>query len=96
LPRQGGVKSITTDRKTMWQVYVLKSIQGKRYYIGCTDNLDRRLSEHNKGYNIATEKDRPWVVVHSEKFNNKLDAYAREKKIKSYKSGNAFRKLLNL
>lgn len=80
----------------MWQVYVLKSIQGKRYYIGCTDNLDRRLSEHNKGYNIATEKDRPWVVVHSEKFNNKLDAYAREKKIKSYKSGNAFRKLLNL
>jgi len=71
----------------MWQVYIIKSIESKKYYVGCTNNLERRLSEHNKGYNVATEKDKPWVVVHLEKFNNKQEAYLREKKIKSYKGG---------
>ena len=53
------------------------------------------MIEHNKGYNISTEKNRPWVVVHLEKFNNQKEAYTREKEIKSYKGGNAFKKLLN-
>ena len=79
----------------MWYVYIIKSINNK-HYIGCTDNIKRRLSEHNKGYNTATEKDRPWEVVHYEKFNNQQEAYARERKIKSYKGGNAFKKLLNI
>jgi putative endonuclease len=80
----------------MWQVYVIKSAQNKKYYVGCTNNLNRRLSEHNRGYNIATLKYKPWVVVHFEKFNNQQKAYLREKEIKSYKGGNAFKKLLNL
>ncbi len=79
----------------MWQVYIIKSVKNLKYYIGCTSNLDRRLFEHNNGYNIATEKDRPWTIVYFEKFNNQQEAFAREKKIKSYKSGNAFKKLLN-
>lgn len=80
----------------MWQVYIIKSSENKKYYVGCTNNLVRRLSEHNKGYNIATAKYKPWIVVHCEKFNNQQKAYTREKEIKSYKGGNAFKKLLNL
>jgi putative endonuclease len=79
----------------MWQVYIIKSVRNLKYYIGCTNNLNRRLYEHNKGYNISTDKHKPWVVVYFEKFNNQQEAYLREKKIKSYKGGNAFKKLLN-
>ena len=80
----------------MWQVYIIKSEENRKHYIGCTNDLERRLFEHNKGYNIATGKDRPWKIVHCEKFNNQEKAYAREKQIKSYKGGNAFKKLLKI
>lgn len=78
----------------MWEVYILKSLQNNKHYIGCTDNLKRRLLEHNSGYNQSTSKDTPWVIVYSETFYNQQKAYAREKKIKSYKGGNAFKNLL--
>lgn len=80
----------------MWHVYIIQSTNTRKYYIGCSNNLERRLSEHNRGYSLATTKDRPWVVVHFEKFNNQTEAYSREKEIKSYKGGNAFKKLLNI
>ena len=78
----------------MWKVYIIKSQKIKKYYIGCTNNFKRRLLEHNNGHNQTTEKDRPWILVYSENFSNQKVAYAREKKIKSYKSGNAFKKLV--
>ena len=37
----------------------------------------------------------PWSVVYSELFVEQGLAYAREKQIKKYKGGNAFRALLN-
>lgn len=80
----------------MWYVYIIKSIQHNRYYIGCSNNLNRRLNEHNEGYNISTKFYKPWVLVHCEKYNNQEEAYSRENKIKSYKGGNAFKKLLNI
>ncbi len=80
----------------MWSVYIIKSLVSKKYYIGCTNNLKRRLTEHNNGHNVSTTKDKPWELVHFEKFNNQQEAYYREKVIKSYKGGNAFKKLLNL
>ena len=80
----------------MWYIYIIKSVQNSKYYVGCTNNIERRLSEHNNGYNIATQKGKPWNIVHYEKFNNQQEAYSREKKIKSYKGGSAFKKLLNL
>ncbi|NLZ96675.1 MAG: GIY-YIG nuclease family protein, partial [Candidatus Magasanikbacteria bacterium] len=33
----------------MWKVYVLLSIKYQKTYIGSTNNLARRLEEHNKG-----------------------------------------------
>jgi putative endonuclease len=80
----------------MWYVYIIKSIKHNKYYIGCSNNLSRRLDEHNKGYNISTKIYKPWVLVHYEKYNNQEEAFSREKKIKSYKGGNAFKKLLNI
>ena len=80
---------------TMWTVYILKSISTGKFYIGCTSDLNRRLDEHNAGRNLSTKSRRPWSLVYSETFAEQDPAYAREKQIKSYKGGNAFRSLLN-
>ena len=33
----------------MWYVYILRSIVDKAIYIGSTNNIYRRLTEHNSG-----------------------------------------------
>lgn len=93
MPRQGGVKSIALD---MWHVYVLQSERDGSHYIGCSNDYQRRLKEHNLGQSLSTFKKRPWKVIHLEAFENSSDAFAREKRLKSYKGGNGLRKLLNL
>ena len=80
----------------MYFVYILKSLTVLRYYIGSSENVARRLSDHNSGKVKSTKAYKPWEVVYLEKFNIKSDALKREKQIKSYKSGNAFKKLLGL
>ena len=67
-----------------------------RYYIGSSENVARRLSDHNSGKVKSTKAYKPWEVVYTERFDTKSDAIKREKQIKSYKSGNAFKKLLSL
>lgn len=69
----------------MYYVYILKSRLTNKYYIGCTDNIDRRIREHNNGLSKYTKSMRPWILVHSEKFFRLIDARKRERKIKSWK-----------
>lgn len=78
----------------MFKVYILKSKINGRYYIGHTEDLENRLSRHNRGLVKSTKSYRPWRVVYTEEFENKNDAYKREFKIKSYKGGNSFKKLI--
>ena len=75
-------------------VYVLKSIEKSRYYIGHTSNLERRISDHNKGKTRSTKAYKPWELVYFEEFESRSDAYKREMEIKSYKSGIKFHMLL--
>ena len=77
-------------------VYIIKSLIVLRYYIGSTENVDRRLSDHNSGKVKSTKAYKPWEIVYLERFDIKSYALKREKQIKSYKSGNAFKKLLGL
>ena len=75
-------------------VYVLKnSITGK-HYVGSTNDLVRRLSEHNRGQTRSTRQKGIWEVVYIEEYNDLLEARRRERQIKSYKGGNGFKKLL--
>jgi len=39
----------------MYYVYVLLSLKDKKFYIGFTNDLKRRLKEHNSGNNISTK-----------------------------------------
>jgi len=44
----------------MWYVYVLRSTKDKRLYIGSTNNIDRRLEEHNSGKVDSTKNRTPF------------------------------------
>jgi len=76
-------------------VYILKSKKDLKYYIGFTSNIEARLAYHNAGRQRSTKHRIPFVLVYSEKYLTKSKALAREKQIKSYKGGNAFKKLIN-
>ncbi|OGE88379.1 MAG: endonuclease [Candidatus Doudnabacteria bacterium RIFCSPLOWO2_02_FULL_49_13] len=76
--------------------YILKSQKHGRYYVGSTNDLQDRLKRHNAGYNKSTKDGVPWELVYSETFLTKQEAYKRELKIKSYKGGEAFKRLINL
>ena len=78
----------------MFVVYILYSIKLNKYYIGHTEDLEKRLSRHNSGKVKSTRSGMPWVVKHVEKFSNRNDGYRRELQIKSYKGGRAFKALI--
>jgi putative endonuclease len=41
----------------MWYVYILRSVTDKKLYVGSTNNINRRLTEHNSG-KVASTKNR--------------------------------------
>lgn len=90
VPQQAG----KTSKKSMYQVYILESGIQTRYYIGHSHNLAERLMNHNSGKVRSTKAYRPWKIVYSELCESKQEAYKREFQIKSYKGGEAFKKLI--
>jgi hypothetical protein len=50
----------------MYSVYILYSKSFDRYYVGYTNNLERRISEHNRKKGKFTDAGIPWVLAHSE------------------------------
>ena len=69
----------------MYSVYILKSTTKNYHYIGVTQDLEKRLKEHNDGYSKSTKPYRSFVVIYAENFENKKDAYKREFHLKSTK-----------
>jgi len=64
-------------------VYVIKSSEGY-YYTGMTEDLERRLSEHNnKSKSFWTKRGSNWEVIYSEKFESRQEAMKREHWMKS-------------
>lgn len=76
------------------KVYILKSLKVRRYYVGVTSDTEERLIRHNQGRNSSTKPYRPWKVIYIEEFKFKSEALKRERQIKSYKGGEAFKKLI--
>ncbi len=70
----------------MYTLYILYSESLDRYYVGYTNDLPRRLSEHNRTKGKYTDAGIPWVVLYTEAFETKKSAMYREKYIKSRKS----------
>ena len=79
----------------MYYVYIVKGLKNGRFYIGFTNNIARRLEDHNRGKSRSVRSKGPFALVHHEIFDQQIDAIRREKQIKSYKGGEAFKKLLS-
>ena len=77
-----------------YYIYILQSLKDKKYYIGSCKNVKARLEFHNKGLQRSTRNRIPFILVYWEELPDKPLALIREKQIKSFKGGNAFKKLL--
>ena len=78
----------------VYTVYILRSNKN-RYYVGCTGNLVERIKEHKLGKTKSTKFFESFEVIYTEIFQTKQEAYKRERQIKKYKGGEAFKKLLS-
>ncbi|MCO6478362.1 MAG: GIY-YIG nuclease family protein [Phaeodactylibacter sp.] len=67
----------------MVYVYVIRSLETGRHYVGIAQDVGRRLKEHNAGRSRSTRPYAPWELVHVEGFNSHEEARAREKYLKS-------------
>ena len=67
----------------MYTVYAIKSISRNYIYVGLTSNLERRLEYHNKGYEKTTKPYKPFKLIFTERFENRTQARAKEKYLKS-------------
>ena len=75
-------------------VYILQSQKDKKYYIGESTNVASRLMFHNAGKQRSTKNRIPFTIVLVEQFETRKEALAREKLIKGWKGGNAFKSLI--
>jgi len=75
-------------------VYVLKSTKEVFIYVGYTEDIDRRLEEHNSGKVVSTKHYAPFDLIHYEAYRNKKDAKRRENYLKTTKGKTTLRTML--
>ncbi len=65
-------------------VYILKCADGT-YYTGHTDNLDKRISEHeNNTHECYTSTRLPIILVYAQAFASRAEAIDAERRIKKW------------
>ena len=67
----------------MIYVYAIKSLTRNYIYVGMTNNVDRRLLEHNNGENKSPKAYRPFQIILKETFPSRVEARKREIYLKS-------------
>ncbi|WP_300027949.1 GIY-YIG nuclease family protein [uncultured Maribacter sp.] len=79
----------------MFYVYILRSEVDGRLYKGMTNNLQKRIEEHNSGKNKSTKGCLPWILVYNEEFETRIEARARENFFKSGVGREYLKSILN-
>jgi putative endonuclease len=80
----------------MFHLYILYSQKLDGYYIGFTgQTIEHRLQKHLSAKKGHTCKAKDWVIAHSESFETKKEAMAREKQLKSWKSKLRIKQLIS-
>ncbi len=76
----------------MHYVYMLQSLPfPDRHYVGLTEDLKQRFTQHNAGESAHTAKFLPWTLLGYTAFSDKKKAQAFEAYLKTG-SGRAFAK----
>ena len=76
-------------------VYLLLSNKDKKTYLGSTDNLERRVTEHNTGKTSSTRNRRPLKLIYKEEFATLIEARNREKYLKTRKGRRELKLIFN-
>ena len=63
-------------------VYLLRSQKDKKFYLGWTTDVNRRLEEHNKGINLSTKSRIPYELIYFETLSSIELAKQRERVLK--------------
>jgi putative endonuclease len=72
-------------------VYVIWSDEGRRFYIGISEDPEHRVEQHNSGsFRSWTKAFRPWRLVHTERYDTYAAARRRELDLKAQKGGAGF------
>ena len=79
----------------MHYTYVLRSESDSQWYIGATDDLQRRLRQHAEGHVRSTSYRRPLRLVYYKACLSPGDAYRRERYLKSGRGGRYLRQRLS-
>ncbi len=66
-----------------YYVYILKSEKDGRYYKGISNDVERRLGEHNRGEEKYTSPYRPWKLLLVIEKANMKEAADLERKLKN-------------
>jgi len=77
-----------------YYVYILQSLKDSKYYIGSSSNVSARVDYHNSGRQRSTKHRIPFELILFEEYGTKEEALKREKQIKGWKAGEAFKRLL--
>ena len=65
-----------------WLVYILRSDKDGELYKGITEDIQRRLEEHNSGKSRFTSSKTPWQLVYQKERPNTREAMIEEKRLK--------------
>jgi len=68
----------------MFTVYAIKSNVKNYIYVWMTNNLEKRLKEHNNGYEKTTKPYIPFELIYKEEYITRPEARTREKYFKSW------------
>ena len=68
----------------MFYVYILQSTKDNKLYIGYSNDLKRRVEEHNSGKNKSTKHRKPFTLVYYEAYQSQTDAKNRETNLKLF------------
>jgi putative endonuclease len=66
----------------MFVTYILYSPKVNKFYTGQTDDMNRRLEEHNRGKTPFMANGIPWKLIFSKQFDSRADAMKLERFIK--------------
>jgi len=78
-------------------VYILYNEKNDKFYIGQTNNIERRLIEHNSGKtNYTSRHNGEWKLVYKEDLSDRTLALKRERFLKNQKSKIFYKKLCNI
>lgn len=81
----------------MYFVYVIYNKKNDKIYIGQTSNLEERLAIHNSHEfrgSFTSRFDGEWILIYSERAENRQSAIKREKELKSYKGREYIKKFI--